>query len=119
MKLLGLGGLFVVLALCGCSNNKGKIENTKWTSEDTVAKGIHVPAGAVFLHFHKDGTLSGRFGNNSLTGKYVLGFGDNVTFHLDQTIANHKTHTETIVIDGDRLTMTDSDGTRMTFRKWR
>ena len=69
------------------------------------------------LHFHKDGSLYYIVRGKLHTGKYSLGFGHNVTLHLDEAVAGMKTHTETVVITGDRLTMTDTDGTELTFRR--
>jgi hypothetical protein len=43
--------------------------------------------------------------------------GDNVTLNLDQELSGRKTHVEKVTISGDQLTMTDSDGTALTFKK--
>ena len=118
-QFLGLGVLLLALGVCGCtSNNKGKIEGTRWTSMQGTAKGVTLPEGSVFLDFRKDGKLFGRFGTKDLTGRYELGMMNNVTFRLDQALPNGKVHTETIVIDGNKMTMTDPDGTKLDFRKW-
>jgi hypothetical protein len=99
------------------SNNKGHIEGTKWTSEATTVKGINIRAGLLKLEFGKDGSLVYVAGAQRLTGKYTLGEGDSVTLHLDKELAGRKDHKEKIVIKKDKLTMTDSDGTSLTFVK--
>jgi hypothetical protein len=119
VHLLRLGLVLLVCAAVGCaSNNKGKIEGTMWESESGVVKGQTMPAGALFLSFRKDGGLVYRVGTQSYTGKYSLGFGDFVSLHLDKALPNGQDHTETVVIKGNRLTMTDMDGTSLTFRRF-
>src|SRR5262249_10843580 len=56
-------------------------------------------------------------GPTSYSGTYSLGWGDTVTFHLNQDLGGRKVHAEKIVIDSDKLTMTDTDGTQVTFQK--
>ena len=51
-----------------------------------------------------------------MTGTYSLGWGDYVTLKFDH-IEGRQNHTEKVVITGDRLTMTDSDGTSLSFEK--
>jgi hypothetical protein len=110
--------LALALSAVGCSsNNKGKIEGTKWTSDATTIKGQQIPAGALGLEFGSDGSLVYRTLMARFTGKYSLGGGDTVTLHLDQDLAGRKEHSEKVVISGDKLTMTDSDGTSITFSK--
>jgi hypothetical protein len=107
-----------VLFLTGCSsNNKGKIEGTKWSSNATTIKGKSVPAGAAALEFAADGKLVYQLGLARLTGTYSLGGGDTVTLHLDQEVSGRKTHVEKISISDNTLTMRDSDGTTVTFSK--
>ncbi|MCC6417820.1 MAG: hypothetical protein IT429_06175 [Gemmataceae bacterium] len=118
--LQGFGLLLLVAALfiTGCSsNNKGKLEGTKWRSQATTVKGIPLPAGSLQLEFSNDGKLVYRVGGQMMTGTYSLGMGDNVNFHMDQNLAGRKDHTEKIVVNGNQLTMTDSDGTTLTFTK--
>ena len=114
--------LAVVAALVcslGCSsNNKGKIEGTKWSSEPTTLSGKSLPAGALELDFAKDGKLVYKLlGGTVYTGTYSLGFGDTVTLNLDQELGGRKRHAQKVVINGDRLTMSDTDGTSVTFKK--
>src|SRR6516162_8134504 len=88
-----------VLFVTGCSsNNKGKIEGTKWSSNATNVKGAPVPAGMLRLEFATDGKLTYSAGPTTLTGTYSLGGGDTVTFHLDQEVQGRKTHAEKITI---------------------
>jgi hypothetical protein len=113
-----LVAVLFLLPLGGCkSNNKGKIEGTKWVSQATVQKGTNIPAGALQLEFSSDGKLVYRAGQQTFTGTYSLGMGDYVTLNLDQNLAGRKTHSEKVSISGDQLTMTDSDGTSLTFTK--
>jgi hypothetical protein len=116
--ILRLVLLATLLLTFGCSsNNKGKIEGTKWSSQATTVKGQSFPAGAFQLEFGSDNRLAYRAGPVTLTGTYSLGSGNNVTFNLDQELGGRKTHVEKISISGDTLTMTDSDGTEVTFTK--
>lgn len=114
---LSLAALIILSA--GCSSNKSKIEGTKWSSQAAVVKGVNAPAGALSLDFAKDGSLVYRAGPQTFTGKYSLGMGSNVTLKFEQDLAGRKVHVEKISIGGDQLTMTDSDGTQVTFNKVR
>jgi hypothetical protein len=103
---------------CGClSNNKGQIEDTKWTNQAATVNGNDLPAGTLELDFHGDGTLGFRAGPQRLTGTYSLGAGDTVVLNFDSEFAGLKVHSEEVHISGDRLTMTDSDGTSIPFAK--
>jgi len=109
-----------ILCVCGVgcnSNNKGKIEGTKWTSQAATIKGQLIPAGFLQLEFSREGRLWYVAGPKQMTGTYSLGWGDNVTLHLDQELAGHKNHVERVRIAGNTLTMTDSDGTQVTFNR--
>src|SRR4051794_12256274 len=108
--------LGAVLLTCGCkSNNKDKIEVTRWTSQATTFRGQQLPAGTLELAFGGDGkliyTVHPVSGTRSQTfkGTYSLGMADMVTFYLEEELAGSKTHVETIVITGNQMTMTDSD----------
>ena len=101
----------------GASANKGKIEGTKWSSVEATVKGTKIAAGLLKLEFGKDGKLVYVAGAAKFTGTYELGEGDKVTFQLDQELAGRKKHIEQIAIKDNRLTMTDSDGTSLTFEK--
>ncbi|MBI1915050.1 MAG: hypothetical protein HYS12_09985 [Planctomycetes bacterium] len=119
---LQLTVLLTLAFAAGClSENKGKIEGTRWRSlagtiQSQGAK-LRVPDGFMELHFHTDGSLYYIVRGKIHTGKYSLGAGHSVTLHLDEVVAGMKTHTETVVIEGERLTMTDSDGTELSFRR--
>jgi hypothetical protein len=99
------------------SNNKGKIEGTKWSSVESEVKGTKLPAGTLKLDFTKDGKLTFQVAAMTLKGTYTLGEGDKVVFTMEQEVSGKKKHEETIVIKDDRLTMTDSDGTTLMFEK--
>ena len=53
----------------------------------------------------------------SYTGTYSLGTGDNVTFKFAQNLGDRKEHVEKLTVNGEQMTMTDSDGTTVTFKK--
>ena len=109
--------ILTVVFLLGCSSNKGKIEGTKWSSDAGMHEGQSVPAGKLKFEFRRDGSLVYVAGPLTLTGKYSLGMGDRVTLNLDQELAGTKQHVEKVVIANDKLTMTDGDGTSITFSK--
>ena len=103
--------VFALLALAaGCaSHNKDKLVG-KWEAKNRV------------LQFKSDQTLTydvtdpaGKELN--LTGKYECNSGYFVTLKFDQKLNDRKQHVEKIVVDGDHLTMTDSDGTSVTFTR--
>jgi len=125
IPVLQLTALVLLVFATGCmSENKGKIEGTRWRSiaatiqsKGPVGRSVRVPDGFIELHFHKDGSLFYIIRGKLHSGRYSLGMGHNVTLHLDEPVANLKTHTETVVIKGEILTMTDSDGTELSFKK--
>jgi hypothetical protein len=61
--------------------------------------------------------MSYRAGPKTFSGTYSLGFGDYVTFNLDEPLVGRKQHSEKVIIEGKFLTMMDADGTTMTFKK--
>ncbi len=103
----------ILVPLTGCSNNKGKIEGTKWVSREATVKGQKLPAGILKLEFTSDGKFVFSTGGIlEQKGSYSLGSGDNVTMDFDQpTDGKQKKHLEKITIEGDLLTMSDSTGT--------
>jgi len=52
-----------------------------------------------------------------MTGTYTLGAMNTVVFNFDRELSGMKQHAEKISIQGDTLTMTDSDGTQISFSK--
>lgn len=115
LRLVLVASVFLCV---GCSSNvKGKIEGTKWTSQAATIKGQQIPAGFLQLDFNADGSLVYRAGPQTLTGTYSLGMGDNVTWNLNQELAGRKTHVEKTTINGNVMTVTDSDGTALSFDK--
>jgi hypothetical protein len=107
----------LVLVSAGCSTNQGKIEGTKWSSQAGIVKGVNLPSGTMSLSFAKDGSLIFKAGPQTYTGKYSLGLGSYVTLNLDRELAGRKVHVEQVSINGNQLTMTDSDGTTLDFNK--
>lgn len=115
---LSLLAIVAVVLVAGCSsNNKGKIEDTKWVNVATTVKGKPLPAGILRLEFDASGKL--RFGTflKMNSGTWKLNNGDYVTLSFDQEVSGRKKHREKIVIEGDKLTMTDSDGKSLTFKR--
>lgn len=113
MRLISLPRLVFVgvfLFACGCSSsNKGQIEGTKWTSQTTV--------GTMQLEFAKDHKLVLKRGTEAHKGTYALGMGPAVTLTFEDDYEGRKIHAEKIVINGDQLTITSSNGTQTTFQK--
>jgi hypothetical protein len=112
---------FALLTGGDLSLNRGKIEGTRWSSlaATLTIKGQKqsIPAGALTLAFTRDGKLTYVAGPLTMTGTYALKPGDKVVLKLDRELDGKKEHTESVVIRDDRLTMTDSDGTALTFEK--
>jgi uncharacterized protein (TIGR03066 family) len=108
----------VLLAVPACSSNRGKIVG-KWAS--TGGNVPLAPGERRALEFSADGTLTyttdAGYVSRSVTGRYSLWVGDAVNITFDQDVAGRKRHRETVTIRGDELTMKDSDGKFMTFRR--
>jgi len=114
--VLCLGGIGLVAYLnTQSSENKGTIEGTRWTHRGGTYNGVQIPPGGLTLEFGNDGRLIVAVMHNQITGTYALGNGNRVTFRLDQDVSGKKEHQERITINGDELTMDDSDGTRHVF----
>jgi hypothetical protein len=121
----------LLLLSTGCdvdSENKGKLEGTRWSSEAGNVqlrnvnipggpKSVRIPAGYMELDFQKDGTLFYIINNKLYRGKYSLGAGQTVVLKLEEQLSGRTEHAEKIHIQGTRLTMTDTDGTSLKFRK--
>lgn len=107
--------LFATLSLVGCnlgpSNNKGKIEGTQWRSAITSFKGVVAGTGKMQFEFRRDGSLFCYVGSQTFSGFYELGSGDIVILKFEKAVQGFKTHHEKIVINGDRMTLTDNAGT--------
>jgi uncharacterized protein (TIGR03066 family) len=121
---LALALLACFLFLSGCqSNNEGKIVGRWRVTNFTGLSKSQMRQIYSVLEFREDGTMRWRVptgkGSRIITGTYQLGFGDLVTFHLDEELQGRKTHTERVTIDGDTLVMKDSDGTSGTFVRMR
>ena len=106
-------GLCLVLVGCG-SNNKDKIEGTRWSSQEQKAGAKVAPKGAIELRFSGDGNFEWKFGSEAkpikLKGTYTLGSGDNVTFHFEEEFEERKEHTEKIQVRDKTLTLSDAKG---------
>jgi hypothetical protein len=115
LACLGLAALLVAVA--GCSGNKGKIEDTNWVSQAGTFEGAELPPAARGLHFGKDGQLVYSIMGKPYKGSYALGMGPAVTFTFEEECDGRKIHAEKIVIDDDRLTLTSADGSTLTFQQ--
>lgn len=111
--------LAAVLCIVGCSsNNKGKLEGTKWNSQAfTPQGGKPVPAGIVTYEFATDGRLTYRIMDQSYTGRYSLNSGDYVTLHLDQALGGSRTLRQRIIVRDTTMQLIDTDGTSVMFDK--
>ena len=122
-SLIGLLIVAAALAATGCeSANKGKIEGTKWTSNEGTIRGQKLAAGKVEVEFYKDGAMDftapdPRGGSKVYPGRYMFGAGDVVVMTFEQELAGMKTHAERVKVDNGELTMTDSDGTKLVFSR--
>jgi hypothetical protein len=117
--LVVVPAVLLLLPLAGCSsNNLGKIEGTKWTSEAGIVKGQKVPAGALRLEFAKDGKMSYQVAGRTFKGTYAVSYGDYVTFNFEQPLQGRNTHSERVTIQGKKMTMTDTDGTSLSFTQF-
>lgn len=117
-RLATVSLVLAFLSVAGCaSNNVGKIEGTKWETTAQSIDGKDIPAGALTLEFTKDGKLIFIAGPEQYEGTYSLGMGDYVTFNLNKEIDGRKNQLEVITINGDNLTMVDSNSETMEFRK--
>lgn len=115
----------VSLALSSCdfigpSNNKEKIVG-KWRGSVNLYGKKNFPVSMV-VEFEKDGSFMMKgFGPTrtlKITGKYKLNSGDYVTLYdLSEAIMGRTIHRERVTIEGDSLTMVDTDGTAMKFTR--
>jgi hypothetical protein len=104
--------LSAVLLACGCSsNNVGKIEGTKWTSLAAKIKGISVTSGKASMEFRKDGKFFFIIDGREFAGTYTLGMGDTVQLNFNKEFVGSKSHSETMTIKDNLMTMSDSSGT--------
>ena len=66
-------GVVFVVTLAGCSSdNRDKIEGTKWISQEVVKEKEIAPKGGIRLEFQEDGTLLWTSGKMTIRGRYVL-----------------------------------------------
>jgi hypothetical protein len=120
-----VGVLVAAAALCmaGCeSTNKGKLEGTKWSSNEGNIRGQKLSSGKLELEFYKDGTMDFVGADNTgirrvYPGRYSYGIGDIVVLEFDKELAGLKKHAERVSINKGELTMSDSDGTKVVFSR--
>lgn len=106
----------VLVVAAGCSSNKSKIEGT-WSSVAATINGEDHPEGVRRLQFGKDGHLFYTVLGKLYKGSYALGMGPAVTFTLEQDFEGRKIHAHKIVIDGEHLALSSSDGSKLMFHK--
>jgi hypothetical protein len=117
LRVLTVACLLVTAAACQ-SNNKGKIVG-KWRSvEGQLPRG-----GMMVLDFTADGRVTIEAWNNDVsrrvTGRYRLYVSDYVHFsELSEPIAGFRSHSETVRINGNILTMSDFDGRTLDFSRF-
>lgn len=110
--------LTALLLAIGCTpHNLGRIEGTTWTSEPTTVRGRALGPGDLRLEFHRDGRLVYQARGQTYRGSYQLGLADVVHFHLEPRLGGAPSHAQRIVVEGDRLTLIDADGTTACFRR--
>jgi hypothetical protein len=122
MLVVKFAFLACLLLATGCSsNNKGKLEGTKWVNVagKIKVKGVDqdLPGGLIKLEFRTDGTFAFAYPGETRTGKYSLGFGDYVTMNFDKALEGQREHRQKIIVNGDTLALIDSDGTTLNFSK--
>lgn len=106
-----------LVVAAGCSDNKGRIEATTWTTPELTTKSEEPAPGAKRLQFGKDGHLFYTVLGKLYRGYYTLGMGPAVTFTLEQDLDGRKIHPHKIVIEGEQLRLTSADGSEVTFVK--
>lgn len=109
--------VFVSLA-AGCnSNNEGVIEGTRWSCLSAQMRGKNVPgvAGKLRITFSKNGKVSYVTPEGIFDGTYSLSMGDYVTLDFDRPLGGLTQHAQRVSVDGNKMTMTDSDGTSAVF----
>lgn len=99
------------------SNNKGKIEDTKWSSLAGTVKGNEIPAGTLKVSFTKDGKMTYNTPIGDFVGTYTLETGDKVVWNFTKELGGSKRHEQKCVIKGEKLTISDADGTTLEFEK--
>lgn len=114
--LFCLSPLFLSLAGCG-SNNKGKIEGTKWVSKAGKVEDEKIKAGQITLEFGDAGVIRAFSFETAVQGKYSLGAGDKVSIEFEDEVMGEKKHSARISIEGDTLTFSDSSGSLEFTRK--
>lgn len=97
------------------SNNFGKIEGTKWRSLQGWVKGNNIPAGALRLEFNRDGSLVYHTPTGEYRGTYTLSSGDDVVWNFTRALGGSNRHEQRVSINGNRMSVHDTDGTTLDF----
>ncbi|MEZ6141772.1 MAG: hypothetical protein R3B84_14470 [Zavarzinella sp.] len=99
------------------SDNKGLIEGTKWVNLKGEIKGTPVAAGFMKFEFNKDGTLVYTLNGRAYEGKYELLPGKKVKLITKESIGGRRENIETIVINGNKMTASDTSGAGLEFEQ--
>lgn len=121
------GLAILILALVGgCgfmpqagSNNKGKLEGTRWVNEPGVFVGIPLIRGAFTMDFRGDGTFYWRFSDKTFTGTFSYGPENLIFFTLSEPFLNRTDWKEHITISGDTMIMGGEDGITLNFYRYK
>lgn len=97
------------------SNNFGKIEGTKWRSLQGWVKGNNIPAGTLRLEFNRDGSLVYHTPSGEFRGNYTLEAGDKIVWNFTRPLGGSNRHEQRVSINGNRMSVFDSDGTSLNF----
>ncbi len=98
----------------GSGNVRAQLEGTKWSSLPGTFKGEAVAPGALRIEFAAGGKLGYKDGANEMTGTYAVA-GDELTLTFDHEYMGKTVHTEKAVVTPERLTLTDPDGSSVSF----
>ena len=106
-------------ATTGASDNKGKIEGTKkWSKSGHDGQGPTHPGGRAqtrFRHGRLDGVLCRPQHLQGQVHRWARG--QSWRWISKRNWRGKKFHVEKVTINGNRLTMTDGDGTQLAFEK--
>lgn len=111
--------VFLLVGMLGCkqkpSNNAGKLEGTRWSNEAGFIKKYPYPSDVIRMEFRGGGYFLFKVGGEQYTGKFKYGGGDTVYLNFDKPFHGSSSYVESIYLAGDRMTMSDPDGTSIKF----
>ncbi len=116
IHVLVAAGLFCLVSACS-SQNRGKIEGTKWTN---LAADVHnnpVPRDLIQIEFFPDGKLRYVIDQKEHGGSYSFGTRHYVFFRLDPPVEMISGYWEEVLLADRRLTLKDASGTALVFER--